>query len=81
MLTELNFYWQGVGELSELAVSAEDRLKLFDEVVTQSARVLDSESHERTLCVALEALYRWIDSLNSPLPEKILQIYKVTKII
>ncbi|XP_045785525.1 eIF-2-alpha kinase activator GCN1 isoform X2 [Maniola jurtina] len=66
----------GVGTLSELAVLAEDRLKLFDEVVTQTGRVLDSESHERTLCVALEALYRWIQSLNGPLPENILQIYK-----
>ncbi|CAH2227600.1 jg628, partial [Pararge aegeria aegeria] len=66
----------GVGTLSELAVLPEDRLKLFDEVVTQTGRVLDSESHERTICVALEALNSWIQSLDTPLPEKILQIYK-----
>ena len=63
--------------LSELAVSPEEQLKLFDEVVTQISKVLDSESHERTLCVALEALYRWIHSLNAPMSDKILQIYKV----
>ncbi|XP_052737701.1 eIF-2-alpha kinase activator GCN1 [Bicyclus anynana] len=66
----------GVGTLSELAVSAADRLTLFDEVVAQTGRVLDSESHERTLCGALDALYRWVHSLDEPLPEKVLQIYK-----
>ncbi|XP_047528363.1 eIF-2-alpha kinase activator GCN1 [Vanessa atalanta] len=66
----------GVSTLKELAVSEEERSKLFDEVVIQISRVLDSESHERTLGAALETLLCWTESINAPLPEKVLQIYK-----
>lgn len=66
-----------MGTLHQLAVIPEERRKLFDDVAAQIARVLDSESHERTLCVALDVLYLWTISLNTPLPEKILQIYMV----
>ncbi|CAH2086956.1 unnamed protein product [Euphydryas editha] len=66
----------GVGTLHELAVVPEERARLFDELAAQISRVLDSESHERTLCAALDALYCWTISLNMPLPEKILQIYQ-----
>ena len=54
-----------------------DRLALFTEAATQLSRVLDSESHERTLCVALDVLQKWTTGLDAPLPDKILEIFKV----
>lgn len=69
---------QGVSTLSELAVSAEELSKLFAETTTQMARVLDSESHERTLCGAQDALRCWLARLGGSLPDKILDIFQVT---
>ncbi|XP_026329507.1 eIF-2-alpha kinase activator GCN1 isoform X2 [Hyposmocoma kahamanoa] len=66
----------GVGTLSELAVAAEELSRLFAEAVAQTARVLDSESHERTLCGALDALRCWLARLGGPLPDKILDVFK-----
>ncbi|CAB3252124.1 unnamed protein product [Arctia plantaginis] len=66
----------GVGTLSSLAVNGEDRMVLFTETVTQISRVLESESHERTLCVALDALQKWTLGLNTTMPAKILEIFK-----
>lgn len=68
---------QGVSTLSELAVAAEELSKLFAETVVQMSRVLDSESHERTLCGAQDALRCWLARLEGPLPDKILDIFKV----
>ncbi|XP_068630147.1 stalled ribosome sensor GCN1 [Battus philenor] len=67
---------QGVGTLSELAVSEEDLKVLFNEAATQIARVLESESHERTLVVALDVLHHWNQRLQAPLPDKIYEIFK-----
>ncbi|KAI5634477.1 eIF-2-alpha kinase activator GCN1 [Phthorimaea operculella] len=67
----------GAGTLSSLGVDDAERLKLFDEVCTCSARVLDSESHERTLVAALDALAAWLDKLQgAQLPEQVLQIFQ-----
>nr|XP_049695154.1 eIF-2-alpha kinase activator GCN1 [Helicoverpa armigera] len=66
----------GVSSLRALPVSGADRAALFGEVVTQISRALDSESHERTLCVALDALQRWSHNLGAALPDKILDIFK-----
>lgn len=66
----------GVGTLSCLAVSREDRPTLYKEAATQICRLLDSESHERTLCVALEALYVWTATLDTSLPDIIVEVYK-----
>lgn len=63
--------------LRALPVSGADRLALFSEVATQLGRVLDSESHERTLCVALDTLQRWTAGLGVTLPDKMLDIFKV----
>ncbi|KAM3961855.1 lethal (3) 80Fj [Aphomia sociella] len=49
----------GVSALSELRVTGAARRELRATAATQTARVLDSESHERTLCVALDVLQRW----------------------
>ncbi|CAK1552697.1 unnamed protein product [Leptosia nina] len=65
-----------VGTLSEVGVSDEDFAALLDEVITQMCRMIEAESHERTLCVALEVLHRWARRSNAHLPEKILQMYK-----
>ncbi|CAK1582375.1 unnamed protein product [Parnassius mnemosyne] len=67
---------QGVSTLSELAVSEEDFVALFNETVSQMTRVLESESHERTLCVALDVLDRWTQRLQAPLPDKIFELFK-----
>lgn len=66
----------GVSCLRALPVSGADRLALFSEVATQLGRVLDSESHERTLCVALDTLQRWTAGLGVTLPDKMLDIFK-----
>ncbi|KAL0893484.1 hypothetical protein ABMA27_013683 [Loxostege sticticalis] len=66
----------GAAALSQLNVSAEDRTQLFNEAVAQISRVLESESHERTLCVAIDALKTWLDGLTTTLPDKILDIFK-----
>ncbi|XP_075992954.1 lethal (3) 80Fj [Anticarsia gemmatalis] len=66
----------GVGTLSSLAVSGAERAALFSEAAAQVSRVLDSESHERTLCVALDALHKWTLGLDSHLPHNILDIFK-----
>lgn len=63
--------------LSSLAVSDEEYEKLFEVTATQTARLLDSESHERTLCVALESLYQWTLRRQAPLSDRVLDIYKV----
>lgn len=63
--------------MSELAVCAEELSGLFAETVTQMARVLDSESHERTLCGALDVLRCWLTRLRGPLPDRILDIFQV----
>ncbi|KAJ8723024.1 hypothetical protein PYW07_004204 [Mythimna separata] len=67
---------QGVSTLRALPLRGAERLALFDEVAAQLARVLDSESHERTLCVALDTLQKWTVGLDAPLPDKILDIFK-----
>ncbi|XP_045491112.1 eIF-2-alpha kinase activator GCN1 [Colias croceus] len=65
-----------VGTLSEVAVSAEEYGAVFEEAATQVARVVDAESHERTLCAALDALLRWAMRRKEPLPPAALDIYK-----
>ncbi|XP_013182147.1 PREDICTED: translational activator GCN1 isoform X1 [Papilio xuthus] len=67
---------QGAGTLSELAVSEEDFTALYEEATSQVARVLDSESHERTLCVALDVLSLWTQRLRAPLHPKVYEIFK-----
>ncbi|XP_014362251.2 eIF-2-alpha kinase activator GCN1 isoform X1 [Papilio machaon] len=67
---------QGAGTLSELAVSEEDFTALYEEVTSQVSRVLDSESHERTLCVALDVLSLWTQRLRAPLHSKVYEIFK-----
>ncbi|KAF9411180.1 hypothetical protein HW555_009953, partial [Spodoptera exigua] len=66
----------GVGCLRALPVHGAERVALFNEVASQLARVLDSESHERTLCVALDTLQRWTAGLGTTLPDKLLDIFK-----
>lgn len=66
----------GVATLSSLAVSEEDRESLFTESATHMSRVLDSESHERTLCVALDVLRQWTVGRRNTMPNKILDIFK-----
>lgn len=78
VFTILTFPSQGAAALSQLNVSAEDRTQLFNEAVAQISRVLESESHERTLCVAIDALKTWLDGLTTTLPDKILDIFKVS---
>lgn len=68
-----------MGTLSLLSVNPEDSLVLYTETVTQISRVLESESHERTLCAALEALQKWTVGLHTTMPTKILEIFKVNK--
>lgn len=59
-------------------MSDEDRLRLFSEVAAQISRALESESHERTISVALDMLARWLRTIQgAPLPDKILDIFKV----
>ncbi|XP_028035975.1 eIF-2-alpha kinase activator GCN1 isoform X1 [Bombyx mandarina] len=65
----------GVRALSQLAVAPEDRRALFAETAAHTARILDSESHERTLCVALDVLQHWTTGLDGPLPDVILEIF------
>ncbi|CAH0604472.1 unnamed protein product [Chrysodeixis includens] len=65
----------GVSTLCALPVQGEARQELFNEASTQLARVLDSESHERTLCVAMDTLQRWA-APHTPMPEQILNIFK-----
>lgn len=71
------FVLQGVSTLRALPQRGADRLVLFNEVASQLSRVLDSESHERTLCVALDTLQKWTTGLDAPMPDKILDIFKV----
>lgn len=73
------YFHQGISTLSWLGVSEADGGALLDEAVAGCARVLDSESHERTLCVALDVLRAWCARPDRPLPPKILDILKVTR--
>ncbi|XP_032513752.2 stalled ribosome sensor GCN1 isoform X1 [Danaus plexippus] len=66
----------GVGVLRSLAVSPSERAGLFEEVVSHTSRVLDSETHEKTLCVALEVLQSWLETLDVVELDKVYQIYK-----
>ncbi|KAJ0180220.1 hypothetical protein K1T71_003624 [Dendrolimus kikuchii] len=66
----------GISILTHLAVSGEDRVALFNEATTQMSRVLESESHDRTLCVALDVLHSWLKIIDGPMPDKILDIFK-----
>ncbi|CAH3879772.1 unnamed protein product [Pieris brassicae] len=65
-----------VGTLSEVSVTGEDFAALFEEATTQISRVMEAESHERTLCVSLDVLHRWAQRARAPLSDKILQMYK-----
>lgn len=71
---------QGVGVLRSLAVSPSERAGLFEEVVSHTSRVLDSETHEKTLCVALEVLQSWLETLDVVELDKVYQIYKVMRV-
>ncbi|XP_038215346.1 eIF-2-alpha kinase activator GCN1 [Zerene cesonia] len=64
------------GTLSEVAVGAEEYGAVFEEAAAQVARVVEAESHERTLCAALDALLRWALRRAAPLPPAALDIYK-----
>ncbi|XP_041977566.1 eIF-2-alpha kinase activator GCN1 isoform X2 [Aricia agestis] len=63
---------KGVGCMSACA----DASALWSVAAAQTARVLDSESHERTLCAALQALQRWVTMLRQPLLTELLDMYK-----
>ncbi|RVE49899.1 hypothetical protein evm_005492 [Chilo suppressalis] len=67
---------QGVSALSELCVVGSERTQLLEEAVSQTARVLDSESHERTLCAALEALRHWATTPRVPLCAALPRMYQ-----
>ncbi|XP_060810909.1 stalled ribosome sensor GCN1 [Amyelois transitella] len=67
---------QGIGALSELGVDESSRPALFEEMVKLAGRVLDSESHERTLCGALLALQRWLARLRGALPPALVALYQ-----
>lgn len=66
----------GIGSLIYLAVTPDDHLPLFNEATAQMSRVLESESHERTLCVAIDVLYAWLKEVDGPMPDNILNIYQ-----
>ncbi|CAH0406720.1 unnamed protein product [Chilo suppressalis] len=66
----------GVSALSELCVVGSERTQLLEEAVSQTARVLDSESHERTLCAALEALRHWATTPRVPLCAALPRMYQ-----
>lgn len=69
---------QGIGTLSAFAVSPGEREALVAEVARQLGRVLEGESHERTTCLALDNLQRWLVHAHAPLPSHILDLCKVT---
>lgn len=64
--------------LCALPVRGAARSQLFSEAAAQLARVLEAESHERTLCAALDTLQRWASRLDGTMPDLILDIFKVT---
>ncbi|XP_072943447.1 stalled ribosome sensor GCN1 isoform X2 [Epargyreus clarus] len=69
----------GVSVLRQLAVAEAARGALLQEALAQLARALDSESHERTVCVALDAARRWArppPGRAADLPDLLLQMFK-----
>ncbi|KAL4704513.1 hypothetical protein ACJJTC_007632, partial [Scirpophaga incertulas] len=65
----------GIAALSEADISSEDMEAVFEEVCAQMRRVLDAESHERTLCAALEALQQWGAVRAAPLHAAVAALY------
>ncbi|XP_050665162.1 eIF-2-alpha kinase activator GCN1 isoform X1 [Leptidea sinapis] len=64
------------GTLSEVNVPAQEFGVLIAKIAAHMSAILDAESHERTLCAVLHALYRWGSRAPAHLPDEILNIYK-----
>jgi hypothetical protein len=75
-----NWPSQGVSTLSAVDVTDEERAALWESVAAQVARIVETESHERTLCAALDALRVWTVALRAPLPDAVLHLYKVSRL-
>ncbi|XP_063377694.1 stalled ribosome sensor GCN1 [Cydia fagiglandana] len=65
----------GVSTLTALNVPAATRSTLLKSACAGLARVLESESHERTLVAALDAAQAWARSAEPPLPVPLLDLY------
>ncbi|GBP56848.1 eIF-2-alpha kinase activator GCN1 [Eumeta japonica] len=66
----------GAGELSLIRVPATEYAKLCDEAITHFSKVLDSETHEKTLCHSLDMLALWISHLDGSTPAPVVELFK-----
>ncbi|XP_047988388.1 eIF-2-alpha kinase activator GCN1 [Leguminivora glycinivorella] len=65
----------GVSTLTALNVPVATRSTLLKSACAGLARVLESESHERTLVAALDAAQAWAKTAEPPLPVPLLDLY------
>lgn len=71
-------YFQGIGNLSYNTMKETDFAQCFIEISKLFFKVLETESHEKTLCYCLDMFTLWGRNLVGELPSFFIENFKVS---